>query len=175
MRPSSRSFSSFSARFFPVGFRFVLALVDDLLNFFFFLGGILGVECLIVFLNQSLHLLAVELHHFVGLHLSGLYLTFAIELVLLIAFNVGVVAKALIVFNVLVGDHAKQLLHLFLRELTVGIGFQVGQGSGMRRLFDGVLRLSRHEWRLILLSARQPGSKKQEDKKDAMTHAHILS
>src|SRR5260370_4961463 len=55
------------ARFFGL----VLALVDDLLNLFFFLGCIFGVERLIVFLDQSLNLLAIEFHHFVRLYVGG--------------------------------------------------------------------------------------------------------
>jgi hypothetical protein len=57
-------------------------------------------------------------------------LPFAIELAFLgIAFNVGIVAQPLVVLDVFVGDDAKQLLHLLLREFAVGIGLQIGQGK----------------------------------------------
>src|ERR1700688_1426382 len=80
----------------------VLALVDDLLNLLFFFISVFALQGVIVFLDQPLHLLAVDLQHFVGLYLRGLYLPFATEPVLFVALDVGVVAETFVVFDVLV-------------------------------------------------------------------------
>ena len=53
-------------------------------------------------------------------------LPLAIELVFFVALNVGIVAQALVIFDVLIGDHSKQLLHLFLRQAAIRIGLQIG-------------------------------------------------
>ena len=47
--------------------RFVLALIDQLLDPFFFLGGIFARQRLVVFCDQALDLLSVQLHHIMGL------------------------------------------------------------------------------------------------------------
>src|SRR5690242_13014802 len=48
---------------------FVLPLFHQLLNFFLFFARILIRERLVVFRNKSLHLVAIEIHHLVGLYL----------------------------------------------------------------------------------------------------------
>src|SRR6202008_3064171 len=79
-------------------FRFVLALVDDLLDLLFFLGRFLGIERLVVFFDQPLHGRSIDFQNLVGLHLGGLGLSLALEFVLNLAIHVGVVVLALLVF-----------------------------------------------------------------------------
>src|SRR5258708_9512071 len=100
----------------------VFPLVDNLLDFLFFFGSLFWIERFVVFGNQSLHLLAVNFKNFVSLDLSGLGMPLAVEVVLNLTLDVGVVAFFPGVLFVLVGYHAKQLLHLLLRQRAVGAG-----------------------------------------------------
>src|SRR5882672_8586926 len=136
-------------------FGFVLPLVHDLLDFLFFFFRVLGIEGLAVFLDQPLHLLAVKLHHFIGLYVDRLHIALAIEVALLVALRVGVVAQPFVVLDVLLGGHAKQLLHLLLRQSSVGIGREIGQGSDGWRLGRGRLILPRRHRKLSQQNERQ--------------------
>src|SRR3984893_1630704 len=128
--------------FFPLftgAFGFILVLVDHLLDFLLFLGCVFFREWLVVLFNQAIDLLAVNLHDLVGLGLSGPHVSLAIEIVLNVPLDVGVVALALVVLDVLVGYHTKQLLHLFLRESTIDIGRQVKRGGDRFRCRRGIV------------------------------------
>ena len=108
-----------------------------------------------------MHLLAIKLHDVVSLHFSRLHLAFAVEPMFFIAFHVGIVTQPFIVLHVLVGDHAKEALHLLLRERAVGVGLQIEQGTGIWLGFCGISgRSIRGARRLVLLTVRQCGSKK---------------
>src|SRR6267154_70033 len=85
----------------------VLAFVDELLNLLFFLGRVFLVEILIVFLDQALYLFSVDFHHIIGFCFGGFHLSLAVEFVLLVALNVGVIPQPLFVFYVFVSGHAK--------------------------------------------------------------------
>ena len=108
--------------------RFVRALVNDFLDLYFFLGRVFPVERPVIFLDQPLHLLAIDLQNLVGLHFRRLGLPPAVELVLDFAVDVGVIALPLLVLDIFVGHYAEQLLHLLLGELAVSIWRQIGQG-----------------------------------------------
>src|SRR5271165_3055463 len=124
---------------------FVLVLIDDLLDLLFFFGRIFLGERFVVFFDEPLHLLAVELKNFVSLRLGGLGFSLAVELAVDVAFNVGVVAFLLVILVILVHDHAQQLLHLLLGEFAAGVGRKVEVGALLwLRRFAG-------RWRRTLL------------------------
>src|SRR6202165_5656647 len=128
--------------FFPLftgAFGFILVLVDNLLDFLLFLGRVFFREWLVVLFNQAIDLRAINLHDLVGLGLSGLHVSLAIEIVLNVPRAVGVVALAIVVLDVLVGYDTKQLLHLFLRERTIDIGRQVERGGDRFRCRRGIV------------------------------------
>src|SRR6202047_855102 len=130
-------FLSFSL--FTGALGFILVLVDNLLDLLFFLGCVFFREWLVVLFNQAIYLRAVNLHDLVGLGLPGLHVSLAIEIVLNVPLDVGVVALALIVLDVLVGYHTKQLLHLFLRERTIDSGRQLERGGDRFRCRRGIV------------------------------------
>ena len=121
-------FDFFLLAFLAILLRFVLALVDDLLDLLFFFGRLFGIERLVIFFDQPLHLLAIDLENFVGFHFGRFGFSLAVQIVLDLAIDVGVVALVLVVLDVLVRDHTKQLPHLFLRELAVGSGRKIECG-----------------------------------------------
>jgi hypothetical protein len=159
----------------PIFVGFVLTLVDDLLDLLFFLRGFLGVQRLVIFLDEPLHLFAVNLQNLVGLHFRRLGLPLAVEIMLHFAIDVGVVALPLVVLDVFIGDHAQQLPHLFLRELAVGPGSQIGDSS-LRRVRCGrrlILRScggSCGGRRLLLSEPRQADQQQYDEGKSARLH-----
>src|ERR1700680_1416816 len=128
--------------FFPLftgAFGFILALVDNLLDLLFFLGCVFFREWFVVLFNQAIDLRAVNLHDLVGLGLSGLHVSLAIEIVLNVPLDVGVVALALVVLGVLVGYHTKKLLHPFLRARTIDLGRPIARGGTRFRCRRGIV------------------------------------
>src|SRR5207302_4249225 len=65
-------------------------------------------------------------------HFGGLDISFGIDPVLHLSLDVGVIALALVVFNVLLPHHAKQLLDFRLRYGTVSVRSNVQLWSGSR-------------------------------------------
>src|SRR5438270_4586962 len=102
------------------------------LNLLFLLCGVFLGEWLVIFLDQPLDLLAVNFEHLVRLHFGGLDLSFDIDPVRHLSFDVGVVAQALVVFHVLLPHHAKQLLDFRRRYGTVSVRSNVELWSGSR-------------------------------------------
>src|SRR5580704_13180604 len=90
---------------------------DDFLDFFLFLRRIFCGERLVVLGGQAANLLAVDLEHVVGTRFVRSYVTLTVELVLLYAFDIGVVALSLIVLVVLLGHLPNHFLNLLSREM----------------------------------------------------------
>src|SRR5207302_3335287 len=101
----------------------VSVLVDDFLDLIFFFGGFLLGDRFIVFLDQPLHLFAIDIQHLVGLGLGRLRAPFAIQIVLDIALDIGVVALFLVVLDVVRSDFLDEISDL-LRAEAAGDGRQ---------------------------------------------------
>src|SRR5262249_34279414 len=104
---------------------FVLPLFHQLLNLLLFFTSIMIRERLVIFRDEPLHLVAIKIHHLVGLYVGRLHTSFSIQPASLVAFHVRVVALFLVVFLVLLGDLADQLTNLILgkrRRSLLGCG-----------------------------------------------------
>src|SRR5207244_1383103 len=96
--------------------RFVLALVGNFLDALFFFPGFICRKWLVVLGNQALDLLSVNDEHFRRPRFDLLDIAMAIEFVLLFALNVGVVAQAFLVFQILLRNEAEKFADLLLRD-----------------------------------------------------------
>src|SRR3981081_4858034 len=114
-------FFFFFLSLFTVVLGFVLALLDYFLDFFFFFLSVLVGEGFVVFGDQALDLLAVDLHDLGSFRFSVFYLTFAVEFVLFFALDVGVVALAFVVFHVICGSVANEFADLVLGKRRSGV------------------------------------------------------
>ncbi len=87
---------------------------------------------------------AIDFQNLVGLHFGGLGFSLAVQVVLDLAIDVGIVPLPLFIFDIFVCNDAKQLPHLFLRELAVGSRCEIGDGGrlGLRIGGGGQLLLS---------------------------------
>src|SRR5579863_4510287 len=94
--------------------RFILAFINELLDLLVFFSRVFVRKRFVVFGGQLLHLLAINLHHVISLHLGGLDLSFAVEMALFLAFHVGIVPLFLVVLEVIVGGPANQVADLVL-------------------------------------------------------------
>src|SRR5947209_1414090 len=106
----------------------------------------------------------LDFEHLVRLHFGGLDISFGIDPVLHLSLDVGVIALALVVFNVLLPHHAKQLLDFRLRYGTVGVRSNVELWSGSRS--RGLLRNAVQQTKTRVASVRR---------KSSMTYHNTLS
>ena len=127
-----------------IGFRFILALADQLLNFVIFFLGVFCRKRLVVLGDQLLHLLPVDLHHIVGFNFRGFHLALTVETAHFLPFDVGVVALLLVVFHVLVGGFANDLADLIFRQRSCR---RSGGGNGIRRFLESGRRLAKSQSR----------------------------
>src|SRR5690348_6290370 len=113
-------------------------LINQLLDLFvFFLGVFLG-KRLVVLGDQFLYLLAVDLHHVVGLNFRGLYPALAVYTVVFLALDVGVVALPFVVLHVVISGVANELANLIFGERRTRVGglrnsARLGKGQGRKK------------------------------------------